>query len=165
MMALHANGIALTFARTDTEAFQDWVFPKADSMLFIRKRLNFYTVAGTRSRCNGGAPSVLIAFGEQNSEALEASGIRGKHVYVNAIPMIVVGVSPSWKSVVSIALTRLNGEAVLKQIYDVVTQVAPDKIQKNKHYEAKIRQVLQQHFTRVKKGCYVINLNEEKATA
>jgi hypothetical protein len=165
-LARHGNGIALTFARTDTEAFQRHVFPKADSLLFIEGRLNFYTVAGTRSKMNSGAPSILIAYGERNVEALEESCIKGKHLFLNSVPMIVVGISPTWKSVVSIALTRIKGEAYLQQVYDIIERIAPDKTHKNKFYKEKVRQVLQQHFTKVKRGCYVIDLNnEEKLTA
>src|SRR5438445_12584462 len=41
-MALHNNGIALLFARTDTRAFHDHVWPVASSLLFLRGRLNFH---------------------------------------------------------------------------------------------------------------------------
>jgi hypothetical protein len=83
-LANHDNGIALTFARTDTQAFQKFVFPSAMSMLFIAGRLKFYTVRGIAGHFNGGAPSVLIAYGENNADALAESGIEGKHVLVNA---------------------------------------------------------------------------------
>jgi hypothetical protein len=161
-LSAHANGIALTFARTETESFQRFVFPKADSVLFIAGRLNFYTVAGTRSKMNGGAPSVLIAYGEHNSQALEDSKIKGKHLSVNSSTLIVVGISPSWKSVISIAFTRLNGEAHLNAIYDVVEMIAPDKIHRNKFYKEKVRQVVQSHYNRVGRGIYSIDLAVDK---
>jgi hypothetical protein len=156
-LSKHSNGIALTFARTETEAFQKYVFKTADSILFIDGRLNFYTVAGTRSSLNAGAPSVLIAYGEENVSAISNSGIRGKHVLINSVPVIIVGISPSWKSVVSISLTRLNGSAHLDEIYDLVERIAPDKINKNSFYKEKVRQVLQQNFERIGKGIYSLN--------
>lgn len=161
----HANGIALTFARTETGAFQRFVFPKADSLLFIDGRLNFYTVAGTRSQMNGGAPSVLIAYGEQNVDALEDSRIKGKHIPLNSSTVIVVGISPKWESVISIAITRLNGEASLNAIYEMVERIAPDKIHKNKHYKEKVRQVVQVKYNRVARGIYSIDLAEKSGNS
>lgn len=153
-MAGHGMGIALTFARTDTEAFHRYVFGKADSLLFLEGRLNFHTVAGTRARFNAGAPSVLIAYGEENVEALDNCQFKGKHVHLTSSQLVIVGVSPQWKCVVSIALTRIGTEAALAKIYEVVETIAPDKIHKNKHYKEKVRQILQQHFSRVGKGRY-----------
>ena len=152
-MSLHRYGIMLIPAATDTEAFHQYVFKHADSMLFLEGRLNFYTVAGTRSRSNNGAASVLIGYSERDSSILAASGLRGHHQPLG-IQLLVVSVSPSWKNVVDIALTRLRGTAELKRIYDLVSVIAPDKLRRNKHYHAKVRQVLQQHFKRVKKGHY-----------
>ena len=73
------GGIALIFARTETKAFFDYVWDKADALLFIKGRLKFHTpdgmVGGT-----AGSPSVLIAYGAENVEALKKSGIAGKFV-------------------------------------------------------------------------------------
>lgn len=51
-MALHREGIALIFARTETRFFQQYVFNAADSILFLDGRLHFYTSAGTRAKAN-----------------------------------------------------------------------------------------------------------------
>jgi hypothetical protein len=56
------------------------------------------------------------------------------------MPVITIIQSPDWKSVVSISLVKLNGKGSLQDIYTMVERVAPDKILKNKHYQAKIRQ-------------------------
>ena len=77
-MGKHRNGIALIFARTDTETFQDFVF-SADAILFIKGRLSFYTIEGTRTN-NAGAPSCLVAYGQEAIKRLEESGIKGKLV-------------------------------------------------------------------------------------
>ena len=74
----HGNGIALIFARTETEMFFSEVWDKADAILFIKGRLWFYHVTGEKARSNGGAPSVLIAYGDNNIETLNNSGIPGK---------------------------------------------------------------------------------------
>jgi len=80
MMAVHGNGIALVFARTDTKWFQEWVFPYADSILFIKGRLKFFKIDGTEAKGNAGAPSVLIAYGKENSKTLE--GIKDLGFFV-----------------------------------------------------------------------------------
>lgn len=153
-MAIHNNGITLLFARTETSTFFKHIWPVATSILFIEGRLHFYTDKGIRSKSNAGAPSVLIAYGEQNSESISDSGIKGKHLPVNYTPVIIVGISPSWKSVVSMAVSRTGGEACLSEIYKLVEQIAPDKTANNVNYKAKIRQQLQYFFTRISKGKY-----------
>lgn len=77
--AEHENVIALTFVRTDTRLFQDLIFTNADSILFIKGRLRFYHVTGERGG-SAGAPSCLISFNKENTEALELCGIEGKLV-------------------------------------------------------------------------------------
>lgn len=77
-IAEHGNGIALTFARTETKMFFECVWNKADAVLFIEGRLYFYHVNGQRASANAGAPSVLIAYGKNNVEILKNSGISGK---------------------------------------------------------------------------------------
>lgn len=62
-MAQHDNGIALVFARTETEMFFDHVWPKASSMLFIAGRLTFHYPSGKVAPHNSGGPSVLIGYG------------------------------------------------------------------------------------------------------
>lgn len=79
-MATHGNGIVLVFARTETRMFFDYVWNKADAILFIKSRLNFYRVDGTRSHSTAGAPSVLIAYGKHNTKALRNSNIAGKYI-------------------------------------------------------------------------------------
>jgi hypothetical protein len=79
-LAEHGNGIALTFARTETEMFFSQVWHKADALLFIEGRLYFYHVDGTRAAANSGAPSVLIAYGKENTDKLKTSGLRGAYL-------------------------------------------------------------------------------------
>ncbi len=151
-MAMHANGIALTFARTDTNVFHDFVFPVADSIFFIRQRLTFYNVDGSKGHFNGGAPSVLIAYGEENSESLKNINLKGFHQSLGQNILILW--DRPWRLVVQSALIRLNGKADLNQIYDTVDAMFPHKGEKNSHKKEKIRQILQKHFIRVKPGTY-----------
>jgi hypothetical protein len=79
-LAQHGNGIALTFARTETDMFHRFVWGAADALFFFAGRLNFYHADGRRSGYNAGGPSVLIAYGEINAQRLKASGFDGKYI-------------------------------------------------------------------------------------
>ena len=79
-MALHNNGIALIFARTETEMFFKSVWGKATSVLFIKGRLFFYYIDGSKAKANAGAPSVLIAYGNEADKRLQRSKIKGQYI-------------------------------------------------------------------------------------
>ena len=79
-LAAHGTGTALIFARTETEMFFEYVWSKASALLFLKGRLHFHYVDGARAAANGGAPSVLIAYGEKDAEILRASGLAGAFV-------------------------------------------------------------------------------------
>lgn len=79
-LADHGDGIALVFARTDTEAFHEIVWPKASALLFLRGRLHFHHVSGERAIHNSGAPSVLVAYGEANAAVLSTQRHLGAFV-------------------------------------------------------------------------------------
>lgn len=78
-MAKHGNGIALTFARTETKMFFESVWNSAHAVLFIKGRLKFYHVTGEQGG-TAGAPSVLIAYGEENSNKLSEVTHLGKFI-------------------------------------------------------------------------------------
>ena len=84
-LAEHGNGIALVFARTETVWFQEAVFKKATGILFVRNRIHFCRVDGSPSKYNSGAPSVLVAYGDMNAEAIRASDIRGTYLPVTHV--------------------------------------------------------------------------------
>ena len=75
----HGNGVALIFARTETKAFQEYCWKRASGMLFMAGRIKFRLPGGGVSG-PAGAPSVLIAYGISNAEALSRSGITGYFV-------------------------------------------------------------------------------------
>lgn len=83
-LAEHGDGIALIFARTETEMFHRYGWERADAMLFLRGRLHFHFVDGRRAKANAGAPSVLIAYGALNVRALKQSGLEGHLVELAA---------------------------------------------------------------------------------
>lgn len=82
-LAMHQNGIALIFARTETAMFHSWVWEKCHSCLFLLGRIHFHHVDGSRAKFNAGAPSVLVAYGSNNGDVLKQCPLPGKFVMVN----------------------------------------------------------------------------------
>lgn len=79
-MADHGRGTTLIFARTETALFFETVWKRATALLFLEGRLHFHHVDGTRAAASGGAPSVLIAYGEHDAGILKDCSIRGQFV-------------------------------------------------------------------------------------
>lgn len=75
-MAIHRDGIALLFARTETRMFQTLVFPYASSMLFLAGRLKFHRIDGSLASTSQ-SPSVLIGYGHKEDDVLKNSGLKG----------------------------------------------------------------------------------------
>ena len=78
-LKIHGNGIALIFARTETKCFFDHIWHDAHAVLFVKGRIKFYTTKGEQ-KGTPGAPSIFIAYGEENAIALEKAGISGKFI-------------------------------------------------------------------------------------
>lgn len=79
-MADHGRGTLLIFARTETEAFHEFVWRRADALLFLRGRLHFHRPDGVRAAANAGAPSVLCAYGGEDAQRLAECDIDGRIV-------------------------------------------------------------------------------------
>jgi len=75
-LAQHGDGIALVFARTETRAFFRNVWGIADAIMFLKGRVKFYRPDGTQGQSSG-SPSCLIAYGQNNVDALYKSGLEG----------------------------------------------------------------------------------------
>lgn len=91
-LALHGNGMALIFARTDTRAFHNHVWPFASLVLFLRGRLTFCRPNGDLAPegHNSGGPSVLIAYGEEAVKRLVACrdlGVIVKRIDAARLPL------------------------------------------------------------------------------
>lgn len=82
-LAAHGTGTAIVFARTETAGFVAQVWEKATALLFLHGRLHFHHADGTRAAANAGAPSVLVAYGETDADALRWSGINGTYVHLD----------------------------------------------------------------------------------
>lgn len=83
-MAEHGNGIMLIPAATETAAFFDYVWSRADAVCFLRGRPHFYTpdterngvvIPGKRSAANCGCSIVLVAYGAENVARLRDAGL------------------------------------------------------------------------------------------
>jgi hypothetical protein len=59
----------------------------------------------------------------------------------------------TWRNLVEFALRKLGGKASLSALYEFVG--VPDG-HSNQHVQAKVRQVLQRHFSRVERGVYAL---------
>lgn len=87
LLAAHGNGIALVYARTETRFFFESIWSHADSLFFFAGRLQFYNTDGTPITNpktgkpeKAPAPSVLVAYGMENTRALQSLPFHGKFV-------------------------------------------------------------------------------------
>lgn len=80
--AEHRNCIVLVYARTDSEAFQKYVFPYASAMLFIGNQIHYFDTQGIKS-ASPWSPSVLVAYNRNNAIALKDSGIDGAFIMID----------------------------------------------------------------------------------
>jgi hypothetical protein len=78
----HGTGTALVFARTETNMFHEYVWPKASGLLFLKGRLHFHYPSGERAKGNSGGPLVLIAYGMSDAQILQRCGISGTFVWL-----------------------------------------------------------------------------------
>lgn len=171
-MAAHGRGTALIFARTETQAFQRWIWPICSALLFLDGRLNFYRVTKSRNGeggepvaaqhpKNAGAPSVLVAYGDQDAEILRQAPQGGPLSDSGAFPSLLRGAYldcrkglimvpeagwTCWRRRVLGYLRRL-GRATLRQVYEAAERDATVPLS-NHHVQAKIRQMLYRYAQR-----------------
>ncbi|NEW42748.1 adenine methyltransferase [Nocardia cyriacigeorgica] len=79
-LADHGTGTALVFARTETRWFVEQVWARATSVLFLYGRLHFHLPDGSRANGNAGAPSCLVAYGDDDATLLRKSDLAGVHL-------------------------------------------------------------------------------------
>ncbi len=87
-LATHGHGTALLYARTDTGWFADNVLdhPNATALFFLRGRVRFIRPGTFDAPDNGGAPSVLVAYGHRDADTLRRCGLRGSFVPIRPTP-------------------------------------------------------------------------------
>lgn len=143
-LADHGTGTAFIFARTETEFFFKSVWESATALLFLKGRVHFHLPNGKRAKKNGGAPSVLIAYGHNDADRLSCSGIDGQFVPLRLPTIIAValgGNTRSWRQVVKQAVENRGGTVRLSDLYQLLRN--HPKTRANRHWQAKIRQTLQ----------------------
>lgn len=159
-MAEHNNGVALIFARTDTDAFHRFVYGSCTALLYIRGRLHFHRADGSMptrasgAAANAGGPSVLCAYGHDDADVLAGCGIDGHFEAIRLRASVVcLAFSTTWHATVSAWLSAQGGQVTLADIYRAFA--SHPKAGTNPNYEAKIRQVLQHGAgRRVRKGVW-----------
>jgi hypothetical protein len=68
-LADHGNGTALVYARTDTIAFYNHVWQRADAVYFFGGRIFFHSpVTGIQYSANAGGPCCLVLYGAKSVE-------------------------------------------------------------------------------------------------
>lgn len=157
-MVEHGHGIALIFARTETEAFHETVWRAADALLFCEGRLFFHVNErtefkrkgkpslwadrGERAPANGGAPSVFCAYGAEDADVLANCGLPGAFVPLRLRSLIFGFASiGSWTDEV-LKVMQKTGEAVhLDTLYRALAD--SPKAKRTNTYREKIRQTLQ----------------------
>lgn len=155
-MAEHDCGVALIFARTETDAFFRFVWERASALLFVRGRLNFHRPDGSRAPANGGAPSVLIAYGDDDRDILAAAPIDGQFVALRLQTFALVSAfapGTTWADALAGVMAGHEGPVALGELYQAFAD--HPKVRANQHWRAKLRQVLQRGaYERVDKGVW-----------
>lgn len=161
-LAQHARGTALIFARTETDAFFETIWQCADAALFLRGRLHFHYPDGRRAKANGGAPSVLVAYGPEDAERLMTSRLDGHFIPLKRPLMLALAIEPpptasavTWRALVAETLRKAGGACSLPDLYAALA--GHEKVQANPHWRAKIRQTVQRmRLPRTPAGQYAL---------
>lgn len=75
-MVEHGDGVALIPARTETQAWFRYIWPRAHGALFLQGRPHFCDVQGRPAKFNSGVPMVLVGYGLVNAARLYAAADR-----------------------------------------------------------------------------------------
>lgn len=164
-LAEHGTGIALIFARTETEAFFSQVWERANALLFLRSpRVHFHRPDGSRAPHNCGAPVVLCAYGMSDMDLLSCEPVPGQFVPLRFPRGIVLTLleqctfngdkNPTWREELS-GLLGSTGPIALADIYRHFS--THFKARGRAHWRAQIRKVLQEGpFTPVARGVWAM---------
>lgn len=184
-MVGHGKGIALIFARTETELFFECGWRAASAMLFLEGRLHFHypwmenpamcevqphqwakvtddpldkAIACRNcgmAKANAGAPSVLIAYGDEDREVLAEALLPGQFVPLQ-LPRsyIMYALACSWREAVLQWVKAHDGPVRVSDLYEALAD--HPKVRGKKHWREKIRQTLQRGpFEKVGRGEWV----------
>lgn len=144
-MALHNRGIAIVNARTDTVWFAKYVWPIAAALLFVYQRIKFIPATGKIGRDHARGAGVIIAYGADCADRLEASGIDGAFVPLPGSRQVVAvyrtAPDVTWHELMECVVSRQGGEIKVQLAYVLVRH--HPKATANPNWQAKVRQILQ----------------------
>ena len=75
-MAAHGNGIALVVPKLGTKMFREFIFPRCSAIYILSERIKFYDQNWVQQK-SPICQSMLVAFSEDNKEAIKKSGLKG----------------------------------------------------------------------------------------
>lgn len=157
-LADYGRGVALTFARTETEWFCRYGWDRATAMLFMDgPRQHFYSIhaaphvgepwkyCGIRAKANCGGPTVLIAYGLEEADRLANCGIKGRFIPLTACGQVVAVFRPTdditWRGLLAELAAREGGTLPLRAAYVLVDRHPKAAI--NPNWKAQVRKILQ----------------------
>lgn len=140
-MVEHNYGTALIFAKTETNTFFRYVWERASGLLFIKSRLHFCDTLGNLAPHNSGAPSVLVAYGEQDCEILSGQPIEGKFIpLVVPTSWVMRPLNRSWREALIETFGSRTEPISLNEVYEFFS--GHEKARRNPNWRAKVRQTL-----------------------
>ncbi|MDD5301462.1 MAG: DNA N-6-adenine-methyltransferase [Elusimicrobia bacterium] len=147
-LADHGAGVALLFARTDAPWFRRTIWELDALVMFLTSgHLYFYHADGSRGRFNGGAPSVLVGYGEVAARRLLGCELPG-HFHWTRPTFLTLDGKPigTWREALDAAMA--GRELRLRDIYAAAEGTAKVREAKARghNWQAQIRRALQVYF-------------------
>lgn len=78
----HGNGIALIYSKVGNTMFHEFVWDKATSIYFLRKRIRFIDINGEEGR-SPNANNCFVAYGGKADGILKNLSLPGKYIKLN----------------------------------------------------------------------------------
>jgi len=170
-LAHHGRGTALIFARTETSGFFETVWDRATGLLFLRGRLTFHLPDGTLPRANGGAPSVLVAYGVDDADILNdcvrSGRLDGRFQPLTPLGHFVVFVqsietaADTWASLILREARKQGGSVTIGSLWNALKD--HPKAGGNHFVRAQIRKVAPHVLARQSPGQYCLPFDLDPA--
>lgn len=78
----YGNGIVLIYSKVGNTMFHEFVWDKATSIYFLRKRINFIDINGEEGR-SPYANNCFVAYGDKADNILKNLSLSGKYIKLN----------------------------------------------------------------------------------
>lgn len=79
-MAMHRNGIALIFNRSDSNGFHRHILERAHALFFLQGRFYYNDENGVKHKENCGGATLFVAYGQYNAAILKRCRLKGVYV-------------------------------------------------------------------------------------